>query len=97
MSCFASEMGTLGRSSAPIVSVISMPSSSSSMVMSWIQASLSIFGPCSMPITVRTVLASSTIDPGRPVRSETTWTSSVGGSAAPTTSSTSPDRGAGPG
>ena len=49
-------------------------------------------GPWSMPSTVRTVSASSTMEPGRPVRSDSTWTSPLGGSSAPTTSSTTPER-----
>ena len=45
-----------------------------------------------MPSTVRTVSASSTIDPGSPERSDTTWTSAAAGPSAGTTSSTTPDR-----
>ena len=70
-----------------------MPSSVSSILMSCTQASSSILGPCSMPSTVRTVLASSTIDPGSPERSESTWTFAGAGPSAGTTSSTTPDRG----
>ena len=71
---------------------MSIPSSVSSMRMSWIQASSLILGPCSMPSTVRTVSASSTIDPGSPNRSDSTWTFAGAGPSAGTTSSTTPDR-----
>ena len=50
-----------------------------------------------MPSTVRTVLASSTIDPGSPMRSESTWTFAGAGPSAGTTSSTTPDRARGDG
>ena len=45
-----------------------------------------------MPSTVRTVSASSTIDPGMPERSDSTWTSAGAGPSARTTRSTTPDR-----
>ncbi len=97
MSCLASAMGTFGFSSVPMERVTSMPSSCSSILMSCTQASSLILGPCSMPSTVRTVLASSTIDPGRPMRSDSTWTLAGAGPSAGTTSSTTPARARGDG
>ena len=72
--------------------VMSKPSSVSSISTSWIQASSLIRGPCIMPSTVRTVSASSTIDPGSPDRSESTCTSAGAGPSAGTISSTTPER-----
>ena len=85
-------MGTSGFSSVPTAIVMSMPSSVSSMRTSWIQASSLILGPCIMPSTVRTVSASSTMEPGIPLRSESTCTFAGGGPSAGTTSSTTPER-----
>ncbi len=73
--------------------VMSKPSSVSSMRTSWIQASSLILGPCIIPSTVRTVSASSTMDPGIPDRSESTCTFPAAGPSAGTTSSTTPERG----
>ncbi len=50
-----------------------------------------------MPSTVRTVSASSTIDPGSPDRSESTCTPAGAGPSAGTTSSTRPERARGAG
>ena len=85
-------MGTSGFSSVPTAMVMSNPSSVSSIRTSWIQASSLIRGPCIIPSTVRTVSASSTIDPGMPARSDRTWTCAGAGPSAGTTSSTTPDR-----
>ena len=89
-SCLASAIGTPGFSSVPTEMVMSIPSSLSSILTSCTQASSLILGPWSMPSTVRTVSASSTMEPGRPLRSESTWTSSGAGPSAATTSSTTP-------